>query len=147
MATQFTDLEPLIRTLLGDTDPQLVMFSDSVLDSHIRLRILTDDNPDVQEVGTSRTFTKDLTAAQKSLVILKVAKAVISPVPDTFSYRNPVTAVLRKGGTIQLLAYLDAQIEEVEGGNIKFDTEIEAITNGALRFYQDYANAITADRR
>jgi hypothetical protein len=147
MATQFTDIEPLIRTLLGDTDPQLVMFSDAVLDSHIRLRILTDDNPDVQENGATRIFTKDLTAAQKSLVILKVAKAVISPVPDTFSYRNPVTAVLRKGGTIQLLAYLDAQIEEVEGGNIKFDTEIEAITNGALRFYSDYANAITSDRR
>lgn len=146
MTTQFSELLPLIRTLLGDSDPQLVMFSDSVLNNQIRLRILTDNNPDVQEDGSSAVFMNELTATQKSLIILKVAKAVISPVPDTFSYRNPVTSVLRKGGTIQLLAYLDSQIDEVEGGNIRFDTDIAAIVNGAFRFYRDYAKAVTSER-
>lgn len=144
--TTFSELRPLIRVLLGDTDPQLIMYPDTVLDSHIRLRTLTDNNLDVLEDGNSGQFVTVLTAAQKSLVILKVAKAIISPVPDSFAYRNPVHSVSRKGGTIQLLAYLDSQIDEVEGGNIRFESEMTAILNGALRFYDDYSAALTTDR-
>jgi hypothetical protein len=144
--TQFQELRDLIRPLLGDADSRRRMFSDVVIDSHIRLRILTDNSLDVQEDGTSGVFTEELTAPQKALIIFKVARAIISPIPDSFAYRNPVHSVSRRGGSIQLIAYLDGQIEEVEGGNIRFDTEITAILNGALRFYQDYADAQIADR-
>lgn len=146
MTTQFSDLYPLIRVLLGDNDDQNRMYSDQVLASQIRLRILTDDDLSVQEDGSSTIFTESLTAQQKALIILRAAKAIIAPVPNEFSYRSPVHSVSRRGGSIQLLSYLDEQIDTVEGGNIRMDTEITAILNGAIRFYNDYAVAITADR-
>lgn len=146
--TTFAELYPMIRVLLGDTDTQVVMFSDAVLNSHIRLRIMTDNDLNVQEDGTSAIFTAVLTATQKALIILKVAKALISPVANKFSYRNVVHSVSREGGSQQLLAYLDDQIIELESSNgslMRFDTEIAAILNGALRFQRDYQAALVVD--
>lgn len=146
MATSFKSLHTLIRAILGDSDSQVVMYSDCVLDSHIRLRILTDNNQEVQEDGESANFTKDLTSQQKALLVFKIAKAIIAPVPDSFSYRNAIHSVSRRGGTLQLLSYLDEQIESLEdGGYLKFDTEIIAMLNGALRFYNNYSEAVTSE--
>lgn len=148
MNTTFADLYPTIRVLLGDTDPLLVMYSDSVLNSHIRLQIMLANDLSVQEDGTSTVFTAVLTATQKALLILRSAKAIISPVANKFSYRNVVHSVTREGGTQQLLAYLDEQIGELEsdsGALLRYDTEISAILNGALRFQKDYQAALVVD--
>ncbi len=148
MATAFSDLYPLVRTILADNDPQRIMYSDGVIDSQIRLRILTDNDLNVQESGSTKIFTTDLTPTQKALIILQVAKAIIVPLSNEFSYRNPVHSVSRKGGVLQLLSNLDEQISELENSNgklIRFDTEISAILNGALRFYGDYSNALVVD--
>jgi hypothetical protein len=148
MTTTFAELYPLIRVILGDTDLQVIRYSDAVLASQIRLRLLTDNYSDVQEDGNSATFAAELTANQKALIVLKVAKAIVAPMANSFSYRNPVQSVSRSGSTVQLLAYLDEQISDLEssvGKTIRFDTEIAAILNGALRFYSDYADALIAD--
>lgn len=146
MATSFKSLHTLIRAVLGDSDSQVLIYSDCVLDSHIRLRILTDNNQEAQEDGDSAIFTRDLTAQQKALLVIKVAKAIIAPSPDSFSYRNAVHAVSRRGGTLQLLSYLDEQLELLESdGYIKFDSEITAMINGALRFYNNYSEAMTSE--
>lgn len=148
MNTTFADLYPMIRVLLGDTDALLVMYSDSVLDSHIRLQIMLANDQGVQEDGNSTEFTAALTATQKALLILRASKAIISPVANKFSYRNVVHSVTREGGTQQLLAYLDEQIGELEsdsGSLLRYDTEISAILNGALRFQKDYQAALVVD--
>lgn len=144
--TTFSELRPMVRVLLGDNDPQLLMFSDCVVDSHIRLRIMTDNDLTVQEDGDAAAFTTVLTATQKAFIILRVAKAIISPVANKFSYRNAVHAVSREGSSAQLMSYLDEQIDSLQAGDmIKFDTEISAILNGALRFYRDYQAALIVD--
>lgn len=146
MATTFKSLHCLIRAVLGDNDSQVLLFSDDTLNSHIRLRILADNNQDVQEDGELAVFTRDLTAQQKTLLILKVSKAIIAPVPDSFSFRNAVHSVSRRGGSLQLLSWLDEQIESVESDSyMKSDTEISAFINGALRFYNNYSEAATSE--
>ena len=144
MATKFSDLYPYVRALLGDHDAQRRMYSEDAINGHIRLRIMVDDLPDLQEDASSKEFTETLTATAKALLIFKVAKALLSPSPDLFSHRDPVMAFTRRGGVVQLMTYLDGQIEDLEGGAmlLRFDTELDAMLNDAERFLNNYTDAM-----
>jgi hypothetical protein len=141
MATAFADLHPFMRALLGDHDAQVRLFSDDVLNSHIRLRLLS--TPDIQESGSTAQFTTDLTPTQKAILIYQSCKSVIAHMPNKFSFRTPVHAGSREGGIAQLMAYIDSQLAELDGGVLvlRYDTELTAILNGADRFYDNWTAA------
>lgn len=143
-ATTFAELYPFIRVVLGDTDALRVMYTADVLNQHLRLLILQQSAPEYQEQGTTTEFTTELFPLQKARLIYSVAKAIVSQMPSAFSYRTPVFAISRSGMAAQLLAWIDQQIGEIDGGvsPIEYDTELSAILNSSIRFYNAYAHAV-----
>jgi len=142
-ATNFAELHPFVRAVLGDTDQQRRMFKDDVLNSHIRLLIFQQGNLDYQEVGNTAKFNVELTPLQKASAVYKVSKAIVSHMPTNFSYRTPVHAVSRGCGMTQLLAYIEEQLSEIDGGSpMAYDTDLSAILNGAWRFYSSFSEAL-----
>ena len=142
MATEFKTIRDFVRPVLGDTDAQRLLYSDNTLNQHIRLLILKEDDPEIQE-GAEGEFATALTAKQKALTVYRTARSVLSGQPDEFSYKGPVMSASRKGGVLQLLAYIDRQISDIEGGEtmVLYDTELDALLNGAYRFMQDLSDA------
>ena len=144
MPTKFSDLYPLMRALVGDNDEQLRMFSDSVLDSHLRVVILIENSTEIQEQSNTRQFTTDLTPTQKALMVLRGARSVIAPIPNSISWKNPVTSGSRRDMVAFLIPFLEGKIEEVEGGGgmyIKSDSEMTAMLRGYERYLDEYADA------
>lgn len=147
MATAFITLYPLVRALLGDHDAQVRMYSDTVLDAQLRLRLLTDNDPVVLEDGTTRIFTTELTPVQKALLIYRMAKAILAPQADFFSYKTPVHSVTRRGHILSLRAYLDEQLELLEGGSalLRYDSDLDAMIHGSTRYLSDLNAALISD--
>lgn len=143
--TAFSELHPFIRAVLGDTDPQRQMYKSTTLDSHIRLLTFQQGNLEYQEVGTTAKFNVELTPYQKAKLIYQVAKSIVSQMPSSFSYRTPVHSVSRSNGTVQLLAYIEEQIAEIDGGvtTMAYDTDLSAILNNGYRFYLSFNKALS----
>ena len=143
MPTTFETIRTYVRAVLGDTDTNVIKFSDDNLNTHIRLVILRRDDPDIQEDGTSAVFTKTLTNKNIALMAYLVAESVIMNIPDTFSYKTPVLSVVRRGGIRQLLSHFEEQISEIEGGTFAFseDQFIDAFIRGTERFVDEFSNA------
>lgn len=141
--TAFSELHPFIRAVLGDTDKMKSMYSSDVLNQHLRLLVLQQSTPEYQELNSTTKFTTELTPLQKAKLIYTVAKAIVSQMPASFSYRTPVFSISRTGMSAQLLAWIDEQLNSIDGGiPLEYDTELSAILNSAIRFYGAYAHAV-----
>lgn len=145
MATTFADLAPLIRAALGDYDAQSFLYSDDAINSQLRLLIMTMNDSTFQENGQSFAFTTDLAVKQKAQAIFKVAIAMCSPQSNYFSYRTPIQSVTRSGGAMQLLAWLQGQLDLVNGGAfaIACDDELSAMLQGPRRYTEALDQALT----
>ncbi len=143
MAT-FTTIRDFVRILVGDVDTVVTIYSDAVLNSHIRLVLITEDDTSVQESGSTEAFTLPLTNAQIALLVYRTARSLIVNMSDTFSYKTPVLAIMRRGGIRQLLSHIDEKIAEIGGGSIVFsqDTFMEALLDGTTRFINEFSDAI-----
>lgn len=143
-ATAFSELHPFIRVVLGDTDKLKAMYSTDVLNQHLRLLVLQQSIPEYQESGKTAKFVTELTPIQKAKLIYSVAKAIVSQMPQSFSYRTPVFSISRSGMAAQLMAWIDEQLGLIDGGvsPIEYDTELSAILNSSIRFYNAYAHAV-----
>ena len=144
MATKFSELRPLIRSILGDTNPSALVYSDHTIDNHIRLIILSGDNSDIQESDPRvdpPVFTEDLSSQEKATIVFKAARGVISFIPNEFAYQTPVMKVRRKGVVSQILANIDRNLSDIEGMPISSENEIEAYVNAWNKFYDQLAEA------
>jgi len=141
MSTNFSDLHDFVWAILGDNDSSNRQYSSSVLNTHIRLLVLGDD--DYDEVGETAVFDSSLTDNQKALLSYRTAKSIISNVPDHFSYKTAVLSVVRKGAIKQLLAHIDEMINAIEGGAfaVSIDTFIHDIVNYRDRYLDEYNDA------
>lgn len=141
--TTFSEIRGYIRAIVGDYDSECFQYSDSVLNSHIRLTILIENDPLIAE-GSSEEFDRELTNEQKAKVSLKSSLNLISPMPDTFSYRNPITSVTRKGGIRQLTARINTLLSELNGGAlaIAYESDFEAMINSFEKFTRDLQAAL-----
>lgn len=144
MATSFSDLHSGVRHILGDTDPIVKVYSNDVIDEHIRLVILFENDATLLENGSTKEFTTTLSGTQKAIVILKSAQSIVAPTPDEFSYKSPVLSVRRKGAMSRLWSYLDGQIRELEGGSfpVESEGELAAYLNGLSRFSDEQDDAL-----
>jgi hypothetical protein len=141
MATAFADLHSQIRTVVGDTDEIVKVYSIGVLDDQIALAavILDDDEIVVDESGSGLSaFTTDLSLASKAKVVFKTAEGLIAGVPNEFSYTSPVMRVRRKGLYDGLIRYIRKTLDDLLGDTcpLNFDTEYEVLLNGATK-HQD----------
>jgi hypothetical protein len=147
MPTSFSEIRGYIRTVVGDINPVVPMYSNDILDAQIRFVILTINSTDIQE-GLEGYFTDDLTPAEKAKVTIRVALGLIAPRESEFSYKTPVLSVTRKGGTSRLYQYLmDLLLNIDTGGNrfsISSETDLEAMLNGANRFLNEYTDAVSS---
>lgn len=147
MPTTFEQIRAYVRTIIGDTNPIVPMYTNEILDGQIRFVILTINSDDIQE-GVSGEFTDDLTASEKAKVSLRVALGLVAPRESEFSYKSPVLSVTRKGGTNRLYQYLmDLLLGIDTGGNrfaISSETDLEAMLNGANRFLNEYTDAVSS---
>lgn len=149
MATAFDEIVGFARVVLGDTDTENFVYTQDAIYQHIRLLTLTQEGilegASFQEDGLSNgNFTEDLTAKAKAICIFSVAKGLLSPVPNFFSYRTPVQSGTRSGHTLQLLAWIDENLSKLRGGSfpISSDDELQAILLGPSRFYDQYNAAM-----
>ena len=141
MATAFIDIFSQIRSIIGDTDEVVKMYSAEVLKDNIALAsvILEDDEIVVDESGSELlSFTTDLTLKSKAKVVFKTAECLMAGVPDEFAYVSPVMRVARKGQQKSLLRYIRDTLDSLVGDTcpLNFDTEYEVLLNGAAK-HQD----------
>lgn len=141
--TPFSEIRQFIRTVLGDYDSENLMYSDDVLNGHIRFFLLLEESGGLSEDGTTLTFTSELTNHQKALVALNSALNIISPNPDTFSYRNAILSVTRKGYH-QLRSSLTKLLDKINGGSlsIAYQTDLEAMLRSPENFIRDFEIAL-----
>lgn len=145
MATTFADLYTYIRTILGDTDSVVVVYLDNVLDQQIRLALATDPlDLNLEESGTTKTFTKTLTLTEQATMSFLVARALAANLDNEFSYKTPVHSVRRKGGAANLRSYIAEMIDELSGGNviINEEGELSLYLNYHDRYCDDYTQAL-----
>lgn len=142
MATTYVDLHDSIRALVGDTDEQNPYFSASTLNQHIKLFILREDDPLIQE-GATGQFETDLTNNQKAKVIFSSARTLLAGMPDQFQYKTPILSVNRKAGIAQRISFLDSAISDIfiDDGYLAAEGELDAMINGADRWIDDYDHA------
>lgn len=143
MATQFKEIRSLARAIMLDVDDQNFMYPDAVIDSHIKLIVMVENKTTIQmpdEETTPPAFTATLTPTDKALLAYLVARSIISPNPDYFTYKSPVLTVARAGGTIQLLNQIQRQLDQLQGGflALKEDNELWALVNGPVRWARDW---------
>lgn len=136
MATAFSDLYRQIRTLVGDNDVRKTVYSDRVLDSHIRNVILT-YTPDgiVEDSDDEGNFSDTLSVAQKGIVIFEVAIFILTQTPADFTFRDPVVHYRKKMNQQQWIADLKSKVlalQEVLSG-----TSATAKAEGILAAIQD----------
>lgn len=143
MATSFETIRTFVRGILLDTDPNCYVYSDSALNGQIRWVIVFWNDSTVQESDTPEQFTITLTAKQQATLVLTIAKNIIAPQHDTFSYRTPITSVVRKGGIRQMYAHLEQQLAALNGGSIACasETDMTAIFNSLERWTDAYTEA------
>lgn len=143
MVTTFNAVRDFVRPLLGDTDKQRIVYSDAVIDQHIRLVIITHADAAVQENGESAQFTVELGQQQLAIMVFRVAKSIISPRDNFFSYKTPILTITRNGGQVQLMSYIDSNISKLSGGAIviRSDNELQALLWGPDRFWNDFTKA------
>lgn len=139
MATEVKEVRDFVRTVLGDSDSQRLLYSDATIDGHIKLLLIKENDHEIQVSPVPGEFTNDLTPTQKALTIYRTALSILSGQPDQFFYKSPVMSVSRKGGVLQLIAFINKQIADLQGGTIAlaYDTELDAMINGSWRFLQD----------
>lgn len=149
MATAFDEIAGFVRAVLGDTDSENFVYTQDAIEQHIRLLILTQNGmlesaSFLENPLSTGNFTGTLTAKAKVLCIFSVAKGLISPVPNFFSYRTPVQSASRSGHTLQLLAWIDENLSKLRGGSfpISSDDELQAIILGPSRFWNQYNAAL-----
>lgn len=142
--TTFQTIRDYVRVLVGDIEANVTVYSDAVINSHLRLVLISEDDAGVQESGNNETFVAVLTNAQTALLVYRTARSLIANIADTFSYKTPVISIVRRGGIRQLLAHLDSQISSISGGNFAFsqDTFMEALIDGTTRFMEELTDAL-----
>ena len=146
MATAFVDLFSQIRSVVGDTDEVVKIYSAEVLKDNIALAavILDDDEIVIDESGSElSSFTTDLTLKSKAKVVFKTIECLIAGVPNEFSYVSPVMRVSRKGQQKSLLRYIRDTLDALVGDTcpLNFDTEYEVLLNGAVKHQDMIADA------
>lgn len=141
MATQFSDLYPLIRALVDDTDSEAYYYSNPVLDSHISLQAMATGDATLAFTGT--TFDNEITNIQKVIITANVAKALVSMMLSEFSYKTPVMTAKRKRTIPLTLVMLDNLLAEASGGKILAieEGEIEAIVKFPERLISELCQA------
>lgn len=142
MATTFDDIAAFSRAVLGDTDLDQLKYSSQVMDQHIRLMILLKNDDAIQESDSLREFTETLTATQKAWMVYSVAKSIIGPQGDKFSYKTPVLSVSRTQATARVYSMIEEALEGIGGGVLALqeDNELWAMVNHCSRFYQDVSD-------
>lgn len=145
MATTFDSVHIYTRTILGDKDSQNYRYATTTLDTWLRLEIIRRQDAGVQEDGSSRQFTTDLSSVDQAILAYRVARGIISGTPDFFQYRTPVMTVSRKGASKQMLSYIDRQLSDLEGVGgflaLQEDNEIAASWNWYDRWWRDWNDA------
>lgn len=145
MATSFDDVHSQIRVILGDVDSQNYRYAVTTLDEWLRLIVTAEQNAGIQENGTSRVFTEDLSKVDQAILAYSVARGIISGTPDFFQYRTPVMTVARKGASQQMLSFIDRQLANLQGVGgflaLYEDNEIAAAWNWFDRFWNDFEDA------
>jgi hypothetical protein len=145
MATSFDDVHGFVRPILGDVNSQNYRYAQSTLDAWLRLAIITEDKAGIQENGTSRTFTEDVSNKDQAILAYSVARGIISGTPDFFQYRTPVMTVARKGASQQMISHIDRQLGDLRGVGgflaLQEDNEIKASLNWYDRFWRDWEEA------
>ena len=141
--TNFKVIRDFVRAILGDTDADCYQYSDDVLNQNIRLTLLCYPDATVIEDGSLAVFTTVLSTKNKGLLSYMVAKGVIAPIDDHFSYKTPVISVVRKGGIKQLHSHIENKIGKINGGAfaLSSDTDLEALINGTERFLDEFSTA------
>lgn len=141
----FSDLYSPIRAVLGDTDEIVKVYPDNVLDEQVRLILLINEfDLGIEEDGSSKSFTAELTSNQKAILIFSIAKSLLAPQDSEFSYQTPVLAVRRKGGSSRLYSYVLETLDGITNGSmtVRYEGELKAFLNHAERFWEDFNRAI-----
>lgn len=145
MATTFISLYQRVRDLLGDTDPLVRQYPDSVLRSQMELAVVTAEvtGVDVEDELNPEAFTEVLTARQQAVAVFVTLRSILSYVPNEFGYSGPVMTIRRKGNAASMLHFVQSMLDRLNGDTcpISQETEYEHFMNAATRHADLLANA------
>jgi hypothetical protein len=145
MATTFSSLYQRVRDLLGDTDPLVRQYPDSVLRSQMELAVVTAEviGVDVEDDLNPESFSEVLTAKQRALAVFLTLRSILSYVPNEFAYAGPVMTIRRKGNATSMLNFVQSMLDRLNGDTcpISQETEYEHFMNSAARHADLLANA------
>lgn len=119
MATNFTELYPIVRTLLGDIGA-LAKYSTIQLDLVIRAALLKEEGfneTTPQVIDPAITSKTDLLR-----IAIRSALAMVRPSSGPNSYRTAALAVTRGGGADTLVAKLEQELHNLEDGRAVFSS-------------------------
>ncbi len=147
MATDWANLVPMVRGLLGDYDVEAPRTPTDAVYQHFNLigiaypkLLLTSNLPDHQ-------YEEDLTNVQIAEVVLRAAVQILLPLPDDFTYKTPVSYVSRRDLKSSLLAYLRMTLDRVTGNFFPMESQgvLELIVKDAEQYVADLNAATSAE--
>jgi len=113
MATAWSELAPFIRHALGDTGTRVQLVSDSVVQTGIRMALMTIPEGATYTADGSGNVSPDLTdRLDKAIVILSAALSIARPTPRSVATRMPVFSV-SKQGLDQIAANIEQELYEL----------------------------------
>lgn len=125
--SQFSELYPPVRTLLGDFSAVAPSWSNAQLDMGIQNALLQEEGFFVGEPDESgQTITPDL--EEKSdiyRVSLRTAIALLSPSSGAFSWRTRSFGATRENGRAGHLGYLESELRRITDGDFAAASETE----------------------
>lgn len=140
MATTYESVFQFVRAIVGDDDPENLLYTSEVLVPHVEMYMAWNDDPNIQPAGDEENFAGDLTGKQKVTVALEIARGLVAPQASYFSYKNPVLSVTRSSPNNQLLAHIRRLQDKLSGSgflHMKEDNEIWAYLNRLTRWSAD----------
>lgn len=135
MATDYSDLYPHIRVLLGDTDASYYKWTDGVLDDAIEVALLTND--DYSASGSDSITPTVASDDDLALIIFEAAKILLNPSPGRFSYKTRVLSVSRdNAGKADILRFIEDAIYKLQNGEsvVSKDSSLIAYLDHNLRY-------------
>lgn len=137
MGTTFSELAQTVRPILGDTDLQRPVYSESTIMAHFRLYAMMEGM-----AFSDSGFTDELTGSQKAMAILKVARGILSPQDNNFMYKTPIVTVSRSGGVMQMISWIDNKIAALNVDKLFLSTtEFDAIFKGPYNYITEVNKA------
>lgn len=142
MATNYSDLYPHIRVLIGDTDASYYTWLDAVLDDAIDFALLTNSD---YAAGGGNTITPDVADDNDlAVIVLTAARVLLNPSPGRFSYRTRALSVSRdSSGKVSILSFIEDKLYELQSGGsiVSKDSSLIAYLEHATRYLDTFNEA------